>query len=122
MAAAGLADVGAADLQPLVLGRRVEHPLEQLAVAGLELRPFAQLDPGAGDPIGERVPNRLQLAEPQHPRLAGAGSYRGIDLDPRKRLGEKRPELRFQAPDLPPQLHSRQPLVATDANRVMSVK
>ena len=122
MAAAGLADVGAADLQPLVLGRRVEHPLEQLAVAGLELGLFAQLDPRLGDPVGERVPNRLQLAEPQHPRLAGAGSYRGIDLDPRKRLGDERRKLRFQPPDLPPQLRSRQPLVATDANRVMSVK
>lgn len=121
MAAARLADVGAADPQPLVLGRRREHPLEQLAVAGLQLGPFAQLDPRLGDPVGERVADRLQLAEAEHPRLGREGRRPGVEADAGKGVGEERAELGFQAADLPPQLGAGKPLVAADAQRGSSI-
>jgi hypothetical protein len=41
VAAAGLADVGARDPQPLEVLWRVQHPLQQLAVAGLQLLALA---------------------------------------------------------------------------------
>lgn len=68
--ASGRADVGARDLQPLVLGGGVEHPLQQLAVACLELRLLPQPPPDRADPAGQRVTDRLQVAETERTRLA----------------------------------------------------
>jgi hypothetical protein len=115
VATAGLADVGAGDSQPLVLGRRSEHPLQQLAVAGLELCPFLQPQPRGADPGRERIANGLEVAEVERPRLLRAGSDAGVDLDPGEGVGEERAELGLETADLPPQLGTRQPLVAIDA-------
>ena len=101
-AAAGFADVGAGDPQPLVLGRRGQHALQQLPVAGLELGALLQLAPRRADPGCERVANRLQVAEVERPRLSRDGSDSGVDLQPRESLGDKPAELRFEAADLTP--------------------
>lgn len=114
-AAAGLTDVRTGDPQPLVLGRRGQHPLQQLAVAGLELGPFPQPQPGLADPSRQRVADGLEIAEPEGARLVRHGGDAGVDPQAWEGLGEERAELRFQAPDLTPQLRTRQSLVAIDA-------
>lgn len=50
VAATRLTDVGARDLQPLVLGWSGQHLLQQLTVAGLELGPILQLVARDADP------------------------------------------------------------------------
>jgi hypothetical protein len=69
MAAAGLAEIGSRDLQPLVLGGFRQHPLQQLAVTGLELRLPLQLTSRVADPACQRVANRLQFTEAERARL-----------------------------------------------------
>ena len=117
MAAAGLADVGAGDLDPLVLGGRVQHPLQQLAVAGLQLSLLLKLTPRVADPPGQRVADRLQLTEVERAR---GGCDRGdavVDPQAREGVGDEGAELGFEAADLTAQLHPREPLVAVHAKR-----
>jgi hypothetical protein len=116
VAATGLADVSARDAQPLVLGGSVEHALEQLAVAGLELGVPAQLQPRLADTGRQRVANGLQGAEVERPRLARQGGDPGLDPQG-KGLGRERSELRLEPPDLAPQLRPGEPLVAIHAQR-----
>jgi hypothetical protein len=59
VAATRLTDVGAGDPQPLVLGGSAQHPLQQLAVAGLELGLILQPAPRHADPGRERVADGL---------------------------------------------------------------
>lgn len=115
--AAGLADIGARDLQPLVLRGLGQHPLEQLTVAGLQFGLRLKLAPCVADPAGQRVANRLQLAQVEGARLGGDRSDTGVDLHSLESVGEKRAELGFQAPDLAPQLCPREPFVAIHAKR-----
>ena len=68
MAAAGFADVGPRDAQPLVLGGRRQHPLEQLPVAGHELGVVLKLSSHVADPTGQRVADGLQFAEAEGAR------------------------------------------------------
>jgi hypothetical protein len=112
VAAAGLADVGAGDLQPLVLRGCRQHPLEHLAIAGLELGLRLELSPRIRDPTGQRVTNRLQFAEAERARLWRDWGNACVDLDTRKAIGEKRAELGFEAPNLPSQLYSCEPFIA----------
>jgi hypothetical protein len=117
VAAAGLADVGAGDPQPLVLGRRGEHPLEQLAVAGLDHRALAQGDVGGGDPVAERVPHLLQLLQPGDPRLGETGRHARVELEPGKSLSRETTQLVFEPADLTAQLDPREALVAPHPER-----
>lgn len=100
MAATGLADVGTRDPHPLVLSGRGKHPLQQLAVAGLELGALLQLAPRRANPHCQRVANRLQIAQAECPRLRRYRGDSGVDLKAREGVGEERAELRFQPPDL----------------------
>jgi hypothetical protein len=59
--AARLADVGARDAQPLVLGGGLEHLPQELPVSALQLRPLAQLEPRGRDPGREGVAHPLEL-------------------------------------------------------------
>ena len=113
--AAGLADVGAGDPQPLVLGRSGQHPLEQLAVTGLELGALLQPKPGLADPRRQGVADSLQLAQAKRPRLTRNSADSGVDREARKGLGDERAKLGFEAPDLAPQLNARKSLVAVEA-------
>lgn len=70
MAAARQAKVVARDPHPPVVPRRGQHPLQQLAVAGLELAPLPQRAMRVLDPRRQRVANRLQLTEVEHATLA----------------------------------------------------
>jgi hypothetical protein len=104
-----------------VLGRSAQHPLQQLAVAGLELGPILQSVPGHADPGHKRVADGLELAETQGPRLLREGADAGVDLDTGEGVGEERAELRLETADLTPQLDSGEPLVAVYAKRSASV-
>jgi hypothetical protein len=104
-----------------VLGRSAQHPLQQLAVAGLELDLFLQPAPRDADLGRERVADGLEIAEAQRPRLAREGADAGVDLDAGKGVGEERGELRLETTDLTPQLDSGEPLVAVNAKRSASV-
>lgn len=112
MAAARLADVGSRDLHPLVLGRRLDHPTQQLAVAPLELGALLQRHAGAGNAIGEGVAHPLELTEAGEPRTARRRDHTGVDLDARESLGRKARKLVLEPPDLAPQLGPGQTLVA----------
>lgn len=116
-AAAGLADVGAGDPQPLVLGRSAQHLLQQLSVSSLEFGSILQLAAGSADADGERVTDGLEIAEVEHSWRLGEGADAGVDLDARKGIGEEGSELGFEAADLSPQLDSGEPLVAIDSKR-----
>ncbi len=100
-----------------MLGRSAQHPLEQLAVAGLQFGPIMQPAARDTDPGRKRVADRLEVAEAQGARLARAGADARIDLDPREGVGEERAELRLEPADLTPQLSPGEPLVAIYAKR-----
>lgn len=89
VAATGLTDVVAGDPQPLVVGGGGQHALQQLAIAGLQLRLLLQAAAGLGDPVGKRVANRLQLAQPQGPWLARHRRDPGLDPQARESVGEE---------------------------------
>jgi hypothetical protein len=121
VAAAGLADVGARDPQPPEVPRPLQHPLEQLAVARLDLLALSQGAARRHDPAGEPVADGLEAAEAQRPRLARRRGHRDVDLDAGEGLGHERRQLPLEAPDLAPQLGARGALVAAYAKLSRSV-
>ncbi len=117
MTAARLANVGAGDPHPLVIRRRRQHPLEQLAVAGLQLVLLEQGATRLSYAIGECVADPLELLEPGHPRLGEAGLDRGIERKTREGLSAEAGELVLEATDLAAQLRAREALVASHSKR-----
>jgi hypothetical protein len=106
-----LADVGVRDSQPLVLSGGGEHLAQLLAVAFLELVAVVQGDAGVGDPSRQSIAYPLQLAKAGDSRRAGESRDAGVDVKARECLGREAGQLTLEAPDLPPQLGARQPLV-----------
>ncbi len=110
-ATAGLADVGAGDPNPLVILRGLQHLVQQLAVVGLNQRSLRQRLARFGDPVGEAVANRLQLAKIKHP------GNRRLSFNPMGNLGvaegvpEETRQLRLEPGDLLTQLQPRITLV-----------
>lgn len=103
VAAAGQADVGAADPHPAVLLRGGDQRGQKLTVGILDGGALGERAPRLGDPARERVANLLQLTEPEHPRRPGCLDPMR-DEDPAKTLGDERAELALQLADLPTQL------------------
>jgi hypothetical protein len=83
---AGLAEIGAGDPQPLVIGRGRQHPLEQLSVRGLERGALLEPAPPLGDLGRECIADGLQLSQPERSRLPRAGGHTGVDPEARERL------------------------------------
>ena len=110
VAAAGQADVGAADADPAVLLRGGEQVLEQGAVGALEGGALGERAVRVGEPCGERVAHLLELPEPEHARRPG-GLDPVRDDDPSQPLGDQPAELPLELADLPAQLGAREPLV-----------
>jgi hypothetical protein len=121
VAAAGLADVGAGDAQPLVLGGRGQHPPQQLTIARLDLGLPGERGPGGGDPRRERVAHLLQLPEAGDPRLPEARGNPGVEREPGEGLGREARELVLEAADLAAQLGAREALVAPYSKRAERV-
>lgn len=110
-AAAGLADVGAGNADPLEVLRGDEHPAQQLAVVGLNLFPLDQRPACRGDPVGETVADRLQLTEVEHPRRGGCGCDPVGHIGVSEGVAEEPRQLRLEPGDLPAQLQPRLALV-----------
>jgi hypothetical protein len=117
VAAARLADVGARNPQPLVVGGRGQHAAQELAVAGLQLPLLPERHPRCGDPLGQRVPYPLQLLQAGYPRLREMPGDGGLKGEPRKCLNSKAGELVLETGDLAPQLGAREALVASHSKR-----
>lgn len=117
MATARLTDVGARDPHPLVISGRRQHPLEQIAVAGLQLVLFAQGVMCLGNAIGKFVANSLQLLEPRDSRFRKAGGDRGVQGKSGKGLSAEPGKLVLEAADLTAQLRTREALVASHSKR-----
>jgi hypothetical protein len=113
VAAAGRANVVARDTQPLVLRRRSHHPLEQLAVAGLEIVLSLQSHARARDPVCKRIADPLKLLQPGDAGLAVGGRDTGIDGDAGKGLGSKAGKLVLEATYLATHLSAREVLVTS---------
>lgn len=110
VAAAGLADVGAADAQPGVLGGGGEERGQKLTVGGLDRGAIGERLPGVADAGREGVAELLELTEVEHPRRpAGADPVR--DLDPAEPLGDEAGQLQLELADLAAQLSAGQPLI-----------
>jgi hypothetical protein len=110
VAAAGQADVGAADPHPVVLLRGDQHPLQQFAVGLLDGVAVGERALRLGDAAGERVAQFLQLPQPEHPRRP-----RGTDPvrhgDPAEAFGDHPRQLELELADLPAQLGAGKTLV-----------
>jgi hypothetical protein len=121
VAAARLADVGARDSQPLVLGRCCQHFLEQIAVAGLQLVLLAKRYAGLANPRRQSIANALELIEARHPRLAKSRRNARIERQPGKGLRAEARELVLEPADLAAQLNAREALVASHSKRCKHV-
>lgn len=115
--AARRADVLARDPHPLVLGRRRQHPLQQLAVPRLQLILVTQGEARLGYAVRERVPDPLQLPEPGDAGLGEGTRYAAVESETREGLGAEARELKFEAADLAPKLGAREALVASHSKR-----
>jgi hypothetical protein len=114
VAAAGQADVCAADPDPAVGGGVGQHRLDQLRVAALEGDALGERGAGLGDPAGERVAQLLQLAEVEHAgRPGGLDPMR--DADPAEPLGDEATQLQLELADLAAELGARRELVDLDS-------
>jgi len=104
MAAAFEAEVLPGDLDPLEVLGGSEHFFDQFAALGLNLLSLHQGLPCLGDPVGEAVANRLQLAEVQHPRHRGDGIDPVRDRGVAEGLAEEPSQLSLETADLAAQL------------------
>jgi hypothetical protein len=110
-AAARLADIGAADADPLEATGLIEHFAQQLTVAGLQLSAVGQRRASFGDALGEPVANGLQLAQIEHPRCGRNSLDLMRDLRVAERLTKEAGQLRLESRDLAAQLEPRLALI-----------
>ena len=113
VAAAGLADVGAADADPPVVLRGGEHVGEKLAVGLLDEGALGEGAMGLGEAGRERVADLLQLAEVEDARRPG-GVDPVRDVDPAHAFGDQPGELPLELADLPAQLSAGTTLVKSE--------
>lgn len=106
VAAAGLADVVAADPDPGVALREGEHVGQKFAVGLLDEGALGEHLVGLAEAGRERVANLLQLTEVEYARRPG-GADPVRDGDPSHALGDQPAQLELQLGDLPPQLDPR---------------
>ena len=114
VAAAGQAEVGAADPPPAVGGGVGQHLVEQLAVGVLEGIALRERAPRLGEAAGERVADLLEVPQVEHPRRS-----RGPDPvrhgDPAESLGDHPRQLELELADLPAQLGAGEALIDSDS-------
>jgi hypothetical protein len=114
VATARRADIGTADPQPVVLGRRRQHGGQQLTVGGLDGGALGERGARLGGADGESVPQLLQLAEVEHPRGPG-GADPVRDDDPAQPFGDEACQLQLELADLAAQLGARKSLIDLDS-------
>ena len=122
VAAAGQADIGAADPQPVVLGGGGKHVLEELTIGLLDRGALGERPTGLGDAGSERVADALQPAEVEHPRRP-RGDDPVRDVDPSQPRGDEPGQLTLEPTDLTAELGARaalddsRPVVLGDEGR-----
>jgi hypothetical protein len=117
VAATRLADVGTRDSQPLVLGGRGQHFLEQVAVASLELVLLAKRDARFGDSSRQGVAHPLELFQPRDARLVERRRDPRVEGQAGEGLRAQGRELVLEAGDLTTQLDACEALVASHSKR-----
>lgn|GEM_PF-1997687 len=106
VAAARLADVGAADPQPAIGGGVGQHRGEERAVGLLHVGALGKRAARVGGAAGKRITNLLELTEVEHPRRTRGGDpVRHVDAP--ETLRDQPGKLALEPPDLPPQLGPR---------------
>jgi hypothetical protein len=110
VAAARLADIGAADADPRVALRGDEHVGEKFAVGLLDEGTLGEGAVGLGQTGRQRIADLLQLAEVEDARRPG-GVDPVRDVDPAHALGDEPGEVTLELADLPAQLIPRASLV-----------
>jgi hypothetical protein len=106
VAAARLADIGAADADPGVALRGDEHVGEKVAVCLLDEGALGERTVGFGEAGRERIADLLQLTEVEDARRPdGVDPVR--DVDPAETFGDQPGELALELADLPAQLRTR---------------
>lgn len=115
------AEVLPGDPHPLEVLGSGEHPLDQLAVLGLDPGPLGEALASFGNAVGELIAHGLQLAEVEHARCRGHGSDPVGNLGVAEGIAEEVRQLRLELGDLPPQLQPRPALVYADAQAVESL-
>jgi hypothetical protein len=110
VAAARLADIGAADADPRIALRGDEHVGEKFAVRLLDEGPVGERAVGVGEAGRERVANLLQLTEVEDARRPGGVDPIG-DVDPTEPFDDQPGELALELADLPAQLRTGAGLV-----------
>jgi len=113
VAAARLADIGAADADPRVALRGDEHVGEKLAVGLLDEGPIGERTVGFAEAGRERVADLLQLTEVEDARRPG-GVDPVRDVDPAHALGDEPADLQLELGDLAAQLRACQTLIYLD--------
>jgi hypothetical protein len=121
-AAAWLSNVGAADADPLVLGRRRQQLTQEAAVGVLDAGALGQRRARLGYAVGEVVANLLQFAESEHAGRAARRRHRDLEMNPPEGLSKEPGELLLETADLPPQLAAGETLVDFDAGKVGSLQ
>ena len=116
-----LAEVGTRDPHPLVIRRRGEHLLQQLAVTSLDHGALAQGQMGSRDPLGKGITHLLELLETGDPRLGKTCRHTGIELQSRESLGFETAQLVLEPPNLAAQLSACKALIASHAKRCKRV-
>jgi hypothetical protein len=111
VAAARLADVGAADADPRVALRGGQHVVQKLAVGLLDEGALGEDPVRLGEAGRERVADLLQLAEVEDPRRPGGADPIG-NRDPSHPLGDEPGDLRLELADLAAQLVPRPRLLS----------
>lgn len=114
VAAARLADVGAADSQPVVGGGVGQHRGEERPVGLLDRIALGERAPRVGGATRQGIADLLELTEVEHPRRARGGDpVRHVDAP--EALGDQPGKLTLEPPDLPSQLGTGQSLVDRDS-------
>jgi hypothetical protein len=90
-------------------------------VGGLDPGPLAQGQPRRGDPLRQLVPQPLELAQVEDPRLGRNRADAVLDLHPPEGLGKESGELTLEMADLTPQLGSGKALIDLDMEPVQAV-
>jgi hypothetical protein len=94
-----------------------EHPPQQLAIVGLQLRALVEFQARLADSRRQLVAHPLQLAEAEHPGLAAHAADPALDRHPAEGFREQARQLPLEAADLPPQLGASEALACAGAKR-----
>jgi hypothetical protein len=105
-----------------VLLGRLDQVAQELLVGSLDQGALGEDQSRLGDPVGQLVADRLQLAEIEDPWLGGETGDRGIDPDPAEGFSEEPGKDSLEAADLAAQLAASQALVGSRMKKAVTLE